>query len=121
MEQNIYNIITTAVLLGNPDRNCQGHGICTVETLHSQPSICKCPSIQARIQACYDGRIQFVFFKSTIPSAVIERHFSSGLFVVENAFEISPALGDKICTERKSIEPGYYAIQETDFSLVVTF
>ncbi|MBL7792412.1 MAG: hypothetical protein JNK77_08810 [Saprospiraceae bacterium] len=108
------------VVLGSPAAKCRGVGICRVVVAPHQ-HIGDCPAVHTIIDANIQGRPRFYFLRHTISAQVLDQHFSSGVFVVQETYHFSKSLIRRLRLGSPHILPGKYLIEVTDKYFIVDF
>lgn len=114
--------VLTNVVLGSPNRKCQGAGICIVVPYQMHKKMCwTCPSVRAWVQSLSRGKLRMCFWRSDCSSGMIEQFFSSAIFVVESDYALSSSVSGLLGVEGFVIKGGQYNLKVSAKYYIVEF
>ena len=116
-------VLLGEVVLGSPQKNCAGSGICQliapVSRKNRHGDLTRCRHAVALIRIEQSGRTDFLFRKQNLCPAIRKNHFSRKTFLVEAPFFHQQMYGkDRVVI---SIAPGNYPILESETFFTVIF
>lgn len=115
-------VLIMEVILGAPNRNCAGSGICRLMAIADRAGysagLSSCPRSLAIIHLSAQGEhLRFLFLKSAFCALALHRIQRQGCFLVEESFrQFLPAWKEQL-----HIEQGRYPVWESSRFLVVDF
>lgn len=115
--------VRAEVVLGSPNSNCRGVGICRVTASYKgwKEVSPHCKRARAIVGIMHSGCLYFSFLKKSMCDEMVKRHFTENGFCVETAFEIPSFLKSALSIERQSLLPGVYPVMETPSKWIVFF
>jgi hypothetical protein len=117
------NHMRVAVKLGMPSKDCKNHGICEIIMLKEIAASCAL-CIQALLTyEASSNRLQCKFLKDSISVIARQKHFTNGLFLIEEPYLLDERLQKafNIENEHLIIARGYYVVKTTKRYLTVNF
>lgn len=100
------------VVFGTPSKNCSGTGICMIAGRFPQGYTIPCPHAPAIIHCIRNQELVFRFRKHRVPEEVAQAYFSTGSFLVEEAFALPQRLIRLWGLSIEAIPPGRYPLEE---------
>lgn len=120
----VLNEVDSAIIeveFGSPMKNCLHYGICRV-TLPNANIGDRCPCLCIAIIRPFEkDLIQFIFDKNKLPESTFKKYFKSGLFQVDDEYEIPKDILQKIKLEKFLIRKGQYPILADENHLKIIF
>jgi len=108
--------IYAAARFGIPSKNCVGLGICQLELIPSVQALnkdtCSCNRARVFIQRESSDRLSFLFEKASLSLPTIQQHFSSRIFVIQEAYILSTIFLKPLGIPNYVLQPGSYPIIE---------
>lgn len=115
-------VLLGEVVLGSPQKNCAGSGICQLIAPVSgrgKAAGQTCRRVVAMIRIESGGQQVFLFLKKDLCSRIRQRFFANGVFAVESPFEHEQMYGrDHLYI---FITPGHYPVRESEAFYTVDF
>lgn len=114
------------VELGSPrNPNCLNYGICRLHLMHGRafnllPSCCP-GRAQGHIRQWEQRGVELIFPKENMAPAMLEKHFGTGWFKVEDAYEMPSDVAESLGIAGFTFEPGKYPLLEMDGRFHVVF
>jgi hypothetical protein len=103
------------LILGTPSLNCSGHGICRIfpQRVHWIANAISCPVTLARfMRNTNNGNLYLLFDRSVLTNQIIEKHFSTPFFQMEEPFRLPKFVQEHFgLPKASSILPGTYLIE----------
>ena len=104
------NYAIIEVEFGSPMKSCLHYGICRIN-LPSADIREQCPCLApAAIHNFGSELIQLIFDKNKIPQITFEKHFKNGFFQVDDSYEITQDILQKIGLKKFIIKKGIYPV-----------
>lgn len=100
------------VVFGTPSKNCSGTGICMIAGRFPQGYTIPCPHAPAIIHCIRNQELVFRFRKHRLPEEAARTYFSTGSFLVEEAFSLPQRLIRLWGLSIEAIPPGRYLLEE---------
>lgn len=111
--------IRADVVLGQPQKNCAGHGICRI--IPAGQSECqKCLSLSALVSQGQHGMLCIRFEKQQVIKKLAVSHFN-GYFLLEAPFTLPSWLCRELTTDSKLLKAGRYPVFEENLHFLVIF
>ncbi|MEI6595871.1 MAG: hypothetical protein WCO28_09940 [Bacteroidota bacterium] len=112
------NEIQYKVSLGkSPD--CSGFNFCSLTKDNSLPK--KENEVLAFINVNDEKHIEFSFIKRSISDQIFLKYFSTGTFILDEDFIISPEISEALKIDRNKLKLGKYQISDSYDKYVVVF
>lgn len=118
--QPIGQVVGAQVILGSPSAGCRGVGVCRVVPLSTRLQF-ECPLLPVKLGFVQGGRLKFLFEKASLTAEIKTRHFSAGVFQVSAGYSLPKFICRQLGCITHRIEPGIYAVMESDRYLAVEF
>lgn len=108
------------VVFGSPSKYCEGLGICVVSIF--LPRSIRCPKVKGLASyAPLQNRIYFSFQKDAVGQPHILKCLSQGIFIVEEAFQVSAGISKSLGLRPSWILPGIYPVFSDEWSWHIGF